>query len=90
MSSVPVLYADFFLGPQDLKKKYNAKWALVTGASSGIGRALAEKMAQQVSSDHAIFFFFFCIQYDNRGGKSEHIINQFAPGTECGACCTGR
>lgn len=23
--------------PQDLKKKYNAKWALVTGASSGIG-----------------------------------------------------
>ena len=26
-------------GPQDLKKRYNAQWALVTGASSGIGKA---------------------------------------------------
>lgn len=33
--------------PQDLKKKYNAQWALVTGASSGIGRALAVKLATQ-------------------------------------------
>jgi len=32
---------------QDLKKKYNAKWALVTGGSSGIGRALTEKLAKQ-------------------------------------------
>ncbi len=32
-------------GPVDLKKKYNAKWALVTGAGTGIGRSLAETMA---------------------------------------------
>nr|CCC94268.1 putative short-chain dehydrogenase [Trypanosoma congolense IL3000] len=33
--------------PQNLKKKYGAEWALVTGASSGIGRAITEKLAQQ-------------------------------------------
>jgi len=33
--------------PQDLKKKYNATWALVTGGSSGIGRAVVEKLAAQ-------------------------------------------
>lgn len=32
---------------QNLKKKYNAKWALVTGASSGIGKSLAVKLAEQ-------------------------------------------
>ncbi|KAL3794276.1 hypothetical protein HJC23_012401 [Cyclotella cryptica] len=31
----------------DLKKRYNATWALVTGAGSGIGRALAFKLASQ-------------------------------------------
>ena len=34
-------------GPVDLKKKYNAKWALVTGAGTGIGKSLAENMALQ-------------------------------------------
>lgn len=33
--------------PQDLAKKYRAKWAVVTGGSSGIGKALAEKLAGQ-------------------------------------------
>jgi short-subunit dehydrogenase len=33
--------------PVDMKKKYNAEWALVTGASSGIGLAMTEKLAKQ-------------------------------------------
>jgi len=36
-----------FLKEQDLKKKYACKWAVVTGASSGIGRAITEKLAKQ-------------------------------------------
>jgi len=32
---------------QNLKIKYNSTWALVTGGSSGIGRALVEKLAAQ-------------------------------------------
>ena len=30
------------------QKKYGAQWALVTGASSGIGKALAAKLCEQV------------------------------------------
>ena len=35
------------MGPVDVKKKYNAKWALVTGAGTGIGKSIAETMALQ-------------------------------------------
>lgn len=35
------------LPSQNLKEKYKAEWALVTGASSGIGKAIAEKLADQ-------------------------------------------
>lgn len=43
---VPVVYANL-LPPVNLKKKYGAQWALVTGASSGIGKSLAEALAAQ-------------------------------------------
>ena len=35
--------------PQEvnLKEKYGASWALVTGSSSGIGKAIAERLAAQ-------------------------------------------
>jgi len=35
------------LPEQNLKKKYNAKWAFVSGGSSGLGFAIAEKLAKQ-------------------------------------------
>jgi len=39
-------YVSLF-GSQDLKKKYGAEWAVVTGASSGIGKSLTMKLAEQ-------------------------------------------
>ena len=32
---------------QNLKKKYDAKWALVTGGSTGIGRSIATELCEQ-------------------------------------------
>ena len=37
------------MGPVDLRKKYKAEWALVTGAGSGIGKAIAFDLARFVS-----------------------------------------
>ena len=44
---VLVLGITNLLPPVDLKKKYGAEWALVTGASSGIGKSLAIECAKQ-------------------------------------------
>jgi hypothetical protein len=43
---LPLLILSFVLGPQDLKAKYG-DWALVTGSTSGIGLAIARKLASQ-------------------------------------------
>eukprot|EP00892_Ulva_mutabilis_P007026 jgi/Ulvmu1/4696/UM002_0427.1 len=51
LSVIPYLAWHFWLSiccpSQDLKRRYGAQWALVTGASSGIGKALACKCADQ-------------------------------------------
>lgn len=44
---LPILLVGLFRGVPNLKKKYNANWALVTGGSSGIGRAIVDKLALQ-------------------------------------------
>jgi short chain dehydrogenase len=43
---VPIFVLTFLLSPQDLKAKYG-DWALVTGSTSGIGLAIARKLAAQ-------------------------------------------
>ena len=43
---LPLLWANV-RGVQDLKKRYGAEWAVVTGASSGIGKALTVSLAGQ-------------------------------------------
>mmetsp|Transcript_2389 Transcript_2389/g.8400 ORF Transcript_2389/g.8400 Transcript_2389/m.8400 type:complete len:311 (-) Transcript_2389:164-1096(-) len=47
LSYLPFVIATAVLPPVDLKKKYGATWALVTGAGTGIGRSLATKLAQR-------------------------------------------
>ncbi|KAJ3137227.1 hypothetical protein HK100_000735 [Physocladia obscura] len=44
---VPLIYQTIFFRVQNLKKKYRADWALVTGGSSGIGLALTKTLATQ-------------------------------------------
>ncbi|KAG2485629.1 hypothetical protein HYH03_015689 [Edaphochlamys debaryana] len=41
------LICSVFFKTQNLKRRYNADWALVTGASSGIGKSIATRLARQ-------------------------------------------
>eukprot|EP01105_Mastigella_eilhardi_P017612 TRINITY_DN4050_c0_g1_i1.p2 TRINITY_DN4050_c0_g1~~TRINITY_DN4050_c0_g1_i1.p2 ORF type:complete len:108 (-),score=23.48 TRINITY_DN4050_c0_g1_i1:172-495(-) len=47
ITSLAPAAAAWLLGPQDLRAKYGAEWALVTGGASGIGLALVRKCASQ-------------------------------------------
>lgn len=73
--AAPLLYYTF-QQPQDLRRKYGAQWAVVTGASSGIGAAFTERLAQQVilaTIDSSTVPYAVCPTGNQRGG-----------------CCTGR
>ena len=43
----PHCFVAWFFKTRDLRKRYDARWAAVTGASSGIGKALARRLASQ-------------------------------------------
>lgn len=44
---LPLIYIRYLAPTQNLKTRYETEWALVTGASSGIGRAITIKLAIQ-------------------------------------------
>jgi len=47
MVLVPNLLTAYVWKPQNLRTKYGAKWAFVSGGSQGLGRAICEKLAAQ-------------------------------------------
>ncbi|KYR02703.1 hypothetical protein DLAC_00164 [Tieghemostelium lacteum] len=70
---VPILLAAFkYNDNQDLKVKYNAKWALVSGASSGIGRSVCVKLAKQ-----GLNIVMVALDDDTLKGSHESLSKQF-------------
>lgn len=59
---IPIVLLNL-LGDINLKKKYGAEWAIVTGASSGIGKAIVEKLASQETN-------VVCLVFANLSGVS--------------------
>lgn len=43
---LPMIWAALTHKPQSLKRRYNAKWAVVTGGSSGIGLEIVKRLAE--------------------------------------------
>jgi short-subunit dehydrogenase len=44
---LPIFLVSSLLGEQNLKNKYKASWAFISGGSQGLGFAIAEKLAKQ-------------------------------------------
>jgi len=73
----------------DLKKRYSADWALVTGAGSGIGKALAFKLASQGLNVVAVSLEDDCLKQTMKELKEHYpklefrsVGTAFSPGVD--------
>ncbi|KAJ5074005.1 oxidoreductase short chain dehydrogenase/reductase family protein [Anaeramoeba ignava] len=47
LKAIPLIYTKYMVNSQNLKRKYNTEWVFITGGSSGLGKELAMKFAEQ-------------------------------------------
>jgi len=83
---LPVIFVAFRPIP-DLKERYDASWALVTGGSSGIGYALVRRLAQQglncvvvAIEDDLLRTNFALLEKDFPGIQFRCVGASFSPG----------